>query len=135
MDIRRFSKKRTLPDYTDPTAVSKVPRLAGDDSIYTPMNSQDGKDVGNDRSECNNANPTQPQQSTSKLSSTTLSEDTEATQVSGSKGAITGIKLKFQPHWKKKYSWINCNSMTRCVNIVPIFTRWIREVLKHTQGA
>ena len=34
-------------------------------------------------------NPTQPQQSTSEVSSTTLSEDTETTQVSGSKGAIT----------------------------------------------
>ena len=49
------------------------------------MNSQEGKDVANDRSECNNANPTQPQQSTSKVSSTTLSEDTEAIKVSGSK--------------------------------------------------
>ena len=49
------------------------------------MNSQEGKDVGNDRSECNNVNPTQPEQSTSKVSSTTLSEDAEATQVSGSK--------------------------------------------------
>ena len=77
MDIRRFLKKRTLPDSRDTTAISKVPRLAGDDSISTPMNSQEGKDVGNDRSECNNANPTQPQQSTSKVSSTTLSEDTE----------------------------------------------------------
>ena len=65
------------------------------------MNSQEGKDVGNDRSECNNVNPAQPQQSTSKVLSTTLSEDTEATQVSGSKGAITGKKLKFQPHWQK----------------------------------
>ena len=54
------------------------------------MNSQEGKDVGNDRSECNNANSTQSQQSTSKVSSTILSEDTEATQVSGSKDAITG---------------------------------------------
>ena len=81
--------------------VSKVPRLAGDDSISTPMNSQEGKDVGNDRSGCNIANPTQPQQSTSKVSSTKLSEHTEATQVSGSKGAITGKKLKFQPHWQK----------------------------------
>ena len=79
-----FLKKRTLPDSPNTTAVSKVPRLAGDNSISTPM-SQEGKDVGNDRSECNNANPTQPQQSTSKVSSTTLSEDTEATQVSGSK--------------------------------------------------
>ena len=76
------------------------------------MNSQVGKDVGNDRSECNNVYPTQPQQSTSKVSSTTLSEDTEATQVSGSKGVITGKKLKFQPHWQKKLSWINYNSVT-----------------------
>ena len=91
MDNRRFLKKRTLPDSPDTTAVSKVPRLAGDDSISTPMNSQEGKDVGIDRSECN-ANPTQPEQSTSKVSSTKLSEDTEATQVSGSKGAITGKK-------------------------------------------
>ena len=90
MDIRRFLKKRTLRDSPDTTAVSKVPRLAGDDSISTPMNSQEGKDVGNDRSDCNNAKPMQPQQSTSKVSSTTLSEDTEATQVSGSKGVITG---------------------------------------------
>ena len=71
------------------------------------MSSQEGKDVGNDRLECDNANPTQRQQSTSKVSSTTLSEDTEATQVSGSKGAITGKKLKFQPLWQKKYSGIN----------------------------
>ena len=71
------------------------------------MNSQEGKDVGNDRSECNNANPTQPQQSTSKVSSTILSEDTEATQVSGSKGAIREKKVKLQAHWQKKYSWIN----------------------------
>ena len=62
MDIRRFLKKRTLPDYPDTTAVSKVTRLAGDDSISTLMNSQEGKDVGNDRSECNDANRTQPQQ-------------------------------------------------------------------------
>ena len=48
MDIRRFLKKHTLPDSPDTTAVSKVPRLAGDDSISTPMNSQEGKDVGND---------------------------------------------------------------------------------------
>ena len=86
---------RTLPDSPDTTAVSKIPRLAGDDSISTPMNNQEGKDVGNDMSECNNVNPTQPQQSTSKVPSTTLPEDTEATQVSGSKGAITGKKLKF----------------------------------------
>ena len=96
MDIRRFLKKRTLPDSPNTTAVSKVPRLV-DDSISTPMNSQEEKDVGNDRSECNSANPTQPQQSTSKVSSTTLSEDADATQVSGSKGAIMK-KLKFQPH-------------------------------------
>ena len=101
------------------------------------MNSQEGKDVGNGRSECNNANPTQPQQSTSKVSSTTLSEDTEATQVSGSKGAITGNKLKFQSHWQKKYSWINYNSVTNgmlcpyCSHIC----REDREVPKHTQGA
>ena len=31
------------------------------------MNSQEGKDVGNDRSECNNANPTQPQHSSPLL--------------------------------------------------------------------
>ena len=98
MDIRRLLKKRTLPDSPGTTAVSNLLRLAGDDSISTPMNSQEGKDAGNDRSECNNANPTQPQQSTSNVSLTTLSEDTEATQVSGSKGAITGGKLKFQPH-------------------------------------
>ena len=137
MDIRRFLKKRTLPDSPDTTAVSKVPRLARDDSISTPMNRQEGKDVGNDRSECNNANPTQPQQSTSKVSSTTLSEDTEATQVSGSKGAITGKKLKFQPHWQKKYSWINYNSVTNgmlCQYCSHIYKE-DREVLKHTQGA
>ena len=67
MDIRRFLKKRTLPDSPDTTAVSKVPRLARDDSISTPMNSQEGKDVGNDRSECNNVNPTQPQESLLKF--------------------------------------------------------------------
>ena len=77
------------------------------------MNSQEGKDVGNDRSEYNNVNPTQPQQSTSKVSSTTLSEGTEATQVSSSKGSITGKKMKFQAHWQKKYSWINYNSVTK----------------------
>ena len=82
-------------------------------------------------------NPTQPQQSTSKVSSTTLSEDTEATQVSGSKGAIMGNKLKFQSHWQKKYSWINYNSVINgmlcqyCSNIY----KEDREVLKHTQGA
>ena len=81
-------------------------------------------------------NPTQPQQSTSKVSSTTLSEDTEATQASGNKGAITGEKLKFQPRWQKKYSWINYNSVTNgmlcqyCSNIY----KEDREVLKHTQG-
>ena len=42
----------------------------------------------------NNVNPTQPQQSTSKVLSTTLSENTEATQVTGSKGAITGGKAE-----------------------------------------
>ena len=138
MDIRRFLKKRTLPDSPYTTAVSKVPRLAGDDSISTPMNSQEGKDVGNNnRSECNNVNPTQPQQSTSKLSPTTLSEDTEAPQVSGSKGAITGKKLKFQPHWQKKYSWINYNSVTNrmlCQYCSHIYKE-DKEVLKHTQGA
>ena len=82
-------------------------------------------------------NPTQPQQSTSKVSSTTLSEDTEATQVSGSKGDITGKKLKFQPHWQKKYSWLNYNSVTNgmlcqyCSHIYKVN----REDLKHTQGA
>ena len=84
-----------------------------------------------------NVNPTQPQQSTSKVSSTTLSEDTEATQVSGSKGAITGKKLKFQPHWQKKYSWINYNSVTNgmlCQYCSHIYKE-DREVLKHTQGA
>ena len=135
MDIRRFLKKRTLPDSPDTTAVSKVPRLAGENSISTPMNSQEGKDVSNDRSECNNANPTQPQQSASRVSSTTLSEDTEATQVSGSKGAIMGKKLKFQPHWKKKYSWLNYNSVTNgmlCQYCFHIYKE-DREVLKHTQ--
>ena len=134
MDIRRFLKKRTLPDFPDTTAVSKVPRLAGDGSISTPMNSQEWKDVGNDRSECNNASPTQPQQSTSKVSSTTLSEDREAIQVSGSKGAITGKKLKFQPHWLKKYSWISYNSVTMgcCVNTVPLFTRKMGSAEAHT---
>ena len=135
MDIRRFLKKRTLPDSPDTTAVSKVPRLARDDSISTPMNIQEGKDIGNDRSECNNVNPTQPQQSTSKVSSTTLSEDTEATQASGSKGAITGIKLKFQPHWQNKYSRINYNSVTNgmlCQYCSHIYKE-DREVLKHTQ--
>ena len=48
-----FLKKRILPDSPD----SKVPRLAGDDLISTPINSQEGKDVGNNRSECNNVNP------------------------------------------------------------------------------
>ena len=72
------------------------------------MNSQEGKDAGNDSSEGNNVNPTQ---STSNVSSTNLSEDTEATQVSGSKGAITGKNLKFQPHWQKKYSRINYYSV------------------------
>ena len=69
MDIRIFHKKRTLPDSANTTAVSKVSRLAEDDSISTPMNCQEGMDVGNDRSEFNNVNPTQPQQSTTKVSS------------------------------------------------------------------
>ena len=68
MDIRRFLKKWTLPDTPETTAVSKVPMVAEDDSISTPMNSQEGKDVGNDRSAYNNANVTQPQESTSKVS-------------------------------------------------------------------
>ena len=101
------------------------------------MNSQERKDVGNDRSECNNVNPTQPQQSTSKVSPTTLSEDTAATKVSGSKGAITGKKLKFQPHWQKKYSWINYNSVTNGMlcQYCPHIYKEDREVLKHTPGA
>ena len=81
--------------------------------------------------------PTQPQQSTSKVSSTTLSEDTEATQVSASKGANTGKKLKFQPHWQKKYSWIKYNSVTNgmlCQYCSHIYKE-DRKVLKHTQGA
>ena len=49
-------------------------------------------------------NSAQPQQSTSKVSSTIQSEDTEVTKISGSKGAIMGKKLRFQPHWQKKYS-------------------------------
>ena len=101
------------------------------------MNSQEGKDVGNDRSECNNANPIQPQQSTSKVSSTILSKDTEATQVSGSKGAIREKKVKLQAHWQKKESWINYNSGTNgmlCLYCFHIY-REDREVLKHTQGA
>ena len=137
MDIRRFLKKRTLLDSPDTTAVSKVPRLAEDDSLSTPMNSQEGKNVGKDRSECNNVNPTQSQQSSSKVSSTTLSEDTEATQVSGSKGANTGKKLKFQPHWQKKYSWINYNSVTNemlCQYCSYIYKE-DRKVLKHTPGS
>ena len=134
---QKISKKCTLPDSPDTTAVSKVPRLAGDDLISTPMNSQEGKDVGNDRSECNNTNSTQLQQSTSKVSSTTLSEDTEALQVSGSKGAIMGKKLKFQPHWQKKYSSINYNSVTNgmlCQYCSHIYKE-NKEVLKHTHGA
>ena len=100
------------------------------------MNSQEGKDVGNDRSECNNANPTQPQQSTSKVSSTTLSEDTEATQVSGSKGTITGKKLEVPATLAKE---ILMDKLQLCdqwdvVNTIPIFMEG-REVLKHTQGA
>ena len=43
------------------------------------------------------ANPTQPQHSTSKVSSSTLSEDTDATQVSGSKVTVTGKKQKPNP--------------------------------------
>ena len=112
MDLRRFLKKRTLPDSPDTTAVSKVPRLAGDDLISKPMNSQEGKDVGNDRSECNNANPTQPQQSTSKVSSTTLSKYQRLLKFLAAKVPFMGKKLKFQPHWQKKYPWINYNSMT-----------------------
>ena len=98
MDNRRLLKKRTLPDSPDTTAVSKVPRLAGDDSISTPMN-QEGKDVGNDRSECNNANPTQPQESTSKVSSTTLSEVQRLLKFLAAKVPLRGKKLKFPPHW------------------------------------
>ena len=125
MDIRRFLTKRILLDSPDTPAVRKVPRLAGDDSISTPMNSQEGKDVGNDRSECNNVNPTQPQQSTSKVSSTTLSEDTEATQVSGSKGAITGKNAEVPATLAKKILMDKSQLCDQgcCVNTVPIFTR------------
>ena len=66
-----------------------------------------------------------------------LSEDTEATQVSGSKGAITGKKLKFQPHRQKKYSGINYNFVTNgmlCQYCSHIYKE-DREVLKHTEGA
>ena len=81
-------------------------------------------------------NPTQPQESPYKVSSTTQSEDTEATQVSGSKGTITVKKLKFQPHWQKKYSWINYNSVTNgmlCQYCSHIYKE-DKEVLKHTEG-
>ena len=98
---------------------------------------QEGKDVDSDRSECNDANSTQPQLSTSKVSSTTLSEDTESTQFSGSKGAITEKKLKFQPQRQKKNSWINNNSVTKgmlCQYCSYIYKE-DRDVLKHTHGA
>ena len=48
-----------------------------------------------------------------------------------------GKKLKFQPHWKKKYSRINYNSVTNgmlCQHCSHICQE-DREVLKHTQGA
>ena len=64
-------------------------------------------------------------------------QDTEATQVSGSKGTITGKKMKFQPHCQKKYSRINYNSVANgmlCQYCSHIYKE-DREVLKHTQGA
>ena len=133
MDIRRFLKKRTLPDSSDTTSVSKEPRLAGDDSISIPMNSQEGKDVGNDRSECNNANPTPPQQSTSKVSSTRVSEE-RLLKFLAAKVPSWQKKLKFQPYWQKKYAWINYNSVTNrmlCQYCSHIYNE-DREVLKHT---
>ena len=47
-----------------------------------------------------------------------------------------GNKLKFQPHWQKKYSWINYNSVTNrmCQYFSHIYKE-DREVLKHTQAA
>ena len=132
MDIRRFLKKRTLPDSPDTTAVSKVPRLAGDDSISTPMNSQERKDVGNDRSEYNNANPTQPEQSTSKLSSTTLSEDTEATQVSGSKGAITVRRYRgYSSFWQQRCHY--CQKIQRLLKFLAAKVPLLSEDTEATQ--
>ena len=101
------------------------------------MNSQEGKDVGNDRSECNNVNPTQPQQSTSKVSSTTLSEDQRLLKFLAAKVPLRRKKHKFQPHWQKKYSWINYNSVTNgmlCQYCSHIYKE-DRKVLKHTLGA
>ena len=93
------------------------------------MNSQEGKDVGNEgqsvimRIPHSHSSPLlkfhqlhcQKIQRLLKFLAAKvplLSEDTEATQVSGSKGAFTGKKAEFQPHWQKKYSWTNYNSVT-----------------------
>ena len=102
------------------------------------MNSQEGKDVGNDRSECTNANPTQSQQSTPNVSSTTLSEDTGGYSSFWQQRCHYRKKaVKFQPHWQKKYSWKNCNSVTNgmlCQYCSHIYKE-DRDVLKRTQGA
>ena len=96
------------------------------------MISQEGKDVGNDRSECNNVNPTQPQQSTSKVSSTTLSEDTEATQVSGSKGAITVRRYRgYSSFWQQR--WHYCQKIQRLLKLLAAKVPLLSEDTEATQ--
>ena len=51
---------------------------------------------------------------------------------------VTGKNLKFQPHWQKKYPWINYNSVTNgllCQYCCSHIYKEDREVLKHTQTA
>ena len=117
------------PPPPDTTAVSKLPRLARDDSISTPMNSQEGKDVGNDGQSV--ISPLL------KVSSITRQKIQRLLKFLAAKVPLRGKSLKFQPHWQKKYSWINYNYETNgmlCQYCSHIYKE-DREVLKHTQGA
>ena len=129
MDIRRFLKKCSLLDSPDTTAVSKVPRLAGDDSISTPMNSQEGKVIM--RIPHSHSSPLL------KFHQLHCHKIQRLLKFLAAKVPLRGEKLKFQPHWQKKYSWLNYNSVTNgmlCQYCSHIYKE-DREELKHTQCA
>ena len=83
MDIRRFLKKHTLSVSIDDSDVSKVPRLAGNSGLSTPVITEDiktaGYDSGPEHIDAPEENPTQP--STSTVTSTLMSEETEVSQI------------------------------------------------------
>ena len=95
------------------------------------MNSQEGKDVGNDRSECNNVNPTQPQQSTSKVSSTVRSY--RGYSSFWQQRCHYGKKAEVPATLAKEILMDLSDQWDMCQYSSHIY-REDKEVLKHTQG-